>query len=296
MDIKDNYIKNLNNLSHLPEDDSSRLIRAAGIISDYIKKKYDLDLTVVGGLSVEVYSGGGYTTQDIDFVGVNHEKIMEGLVNLGFRRIGKDSVHDKLNIYVEVPSSVLEGSQERVINIETQDHYRLAIIGIDDILIDRLRALVQWDEKMQEEWIFLLLKNHFDEIDYSYIQDKLTDEENERFKQFLDLLKEENEYERMQFEFTLELDKRNVPYSVVDADEINIIAIPSKKDSYYGLSLSPIVMGYIYEEDNNGDETFYAIKADNLEFKELKRWLLSLPEDEIIKKEELVKALECIIN
>lgn len=69
---KEEYITALNNLADIPEEDSSRLIEAAGIISDYNKKVYDIDLIVVGGLAVEIYTDGGYMTQDIDFVGVNH--------------------------------------------------------------------------------------------------------------------------------------------------------------------------------------------------------------------------------
>jgi len=292
---KDEYIKSLNELADIPEEDSSRLIQAAGIISEYIKNAYDIDLIVVGGLSVEVYTGGGYMTQDIDFVGVNHEKIIKGLTDLGFRRLGKDSVHDDLNIYVEVPSSVLEGSEERVRQIVTDGKHNLFIIGIDDIIIDRLRALVQWDEKIQEEWIFLLIRNYIDELDLNYIKDKLTNTEKERFNHFLELVKEENDYARMQFELANELDKKHVPFSIVEAEELKIISIPSKSGSYYGLSLSPIVMGYTYEEDENGGDTFFAVKSESMKIDELLRWLQSLAEEDINKKNELIQTVEQVL-
>lgn len=221
---------------------------------------------------------------------------MEGLVDLGFSREGKDCVHEELNIYVEVPSSVLEGSEERVKKIEIQDKYSLYIIGIDDILIDRLRALVQWDEKMQEQWIFRLIKNYIEEIDFSYIQEKLTNEENERFNHFLELVKEENFYARMQLELTIELDKMHVPFSIVEAGELELISLPSKSGRYYGVSLYPIVMAYTYEEDENGDETFFALKPENMEIEELLEWIQSLPEDDINKKDELIKTLERIMK
>ncbi|SFK11009.1 hypothetical protein SAMN04488569_101030 [Marinilactibacillus piezotolerans] len=43
-------------------------LRTAGVISEYVKQKHNIDLVVVRGLSVEIYTEGGYSTQDIDFV------------------------------------------------------------------------------------------------------------------------------------------------------------------------------------------------------------------------------------
>lgn len=221
---------------------------------------------------------------------------MEGLVDLGFSREGKDCVHEELNIYVEVPSSVLEGSEERVKKIEIQDKYSLYIIGIDDILIDRLRALVQWDEKMQEQWIFRLIKNYIEEIDFPYVQEKLTNEENGRFNNFLESVMEESVYARMQFELIIELDKKHVPFSIVKAGQLELISLPSKSGRYYGVSLYPVVMAYTYEEDGNGDETFFALKPENMEIEELLEWIQLLPEDDINKKDELIITLERIMK
>ena len=105
-------------------------IRVAGVITDYVKKKHDIDLIVVGGLSVEFYTGGGYTTEDIDFVGPGHEEIMQCLVDLGFSRTGKDSVHERLQVYVEIPNSVLSGGDiNKIHKITTEDGFIVNLIG-----------------------------------------------------------------------------------------------------------------------------------------------------------------------
>ncbi|WP_208559041.1 DUF6036 family nucleotidyltransferase [Marinilactibacillus kalidii] len=290
------YIKELDKLKKIPEEDSKRLIQAAGIISDYVKRAYDIDLIVVGGLSVEVYTKGGYMTQDIDFIGVNHEKIMHALVDLGFKRVGKDSVHDELKIYVEVPDSVLEGSEERIKKVLVGNQYSLSLIGIDDIIIDRIRALVQWKEKRQEKWIFSLIRDYIKEIDLDYIRGKLLREENDRFNQFLDLLKEENLYALKQFELTKEFDNNNIPYSTIRIAELEIIAIPRIPVGYYGLSLSPILMGYTFEEDADGEETFFALNSKNMSKDELLNWLESIPKEEMINKKILIQLLKSVFE
>lgn len=291
---KEDYIEELYKLKEIPEENTERQKIAAGIIADYVKKAYGIDLVVVGGLSVEIYTDGGYMTQDIDYVGVNHEKIMQALVDLGFERVGKDSKNEDLRIYVEVPGSVLDGSEDRVQKVFVNDRYKLSVIGIDDILIDRLRALVSVNEYIQEKWIFRLMQKHFDTIDIAYIKSKLTDAEEDKFEEFLDLFKRENEYARKQFELTKELDELEVPYSSYKIDELEILSLPTSDGEHYGLSLFPIIMGYTYEEDDEGEDTFFTIKEEACTMEELVRWIESIPDNRLTRKKELLQALDNI--
>lgn len=248
----------------------------------------------MGGLSVEIYTGGGYTTQDIDYVGVNHEKIMQALVDLGFERVGKDSRNEELRIYVEVTGSVLDGSEDRIQKIHVNDRYKLSVIGIDDIIIDRLRALVSLDEYNQENWIFRLMQQHYDSIDIDYIKGKLTEAEEDKFDELLDLFKEENIYGRKQFELTKKLDKLKVPYSLYKIEELEILSFPTSDGEYFGLSLSPIIMGYTYEEDDEGEDTFFTIKEEACTMDELVQWIESIPNVRLTHKKELLQALDYI--
>ncbi|MFC6465219.1 hypothetical protein ACFP65_09610 [Marinilactibacillus sp. GCM10026970] len=128
--------------------------------------KYEIELIVVGGLSVEIYTDGGYTTQDIDFVGVGHEKVTTALKDLGFISHGKDSIHEELKIYVEIPDSVSKDSNSKYIKtMDTQDGFALSIIGIEDIIKDRIRALLYFKEYHQGKWIYLLIKIHLNDLD-----------------------------------------------------------------------------------------------------------------------------------
>lgn len=292
-----NYLTVLDELKSVPDTNTDKLIRVAGVITEYVKEAYDIDLIVVGGLSVEIYTEGGYTTQDIDFVGVNHEKIMQALSDLGFRREGRNSIHDELKIFVEVPDSVLKDADEHYIrNVTTEDGFELSVIGVEDIIKDRLVALVQWDEFMQDEWIYQLIQKHHSKLDIPYIRNTLDKAERELFDYFYDIVKEVDASEKRQFELILYLQREGIPYSLFELGKYVLIAFPAINGEYYGLSLSPIVMGYTYEEDVDGEDTFVAIRDSELRLSELRNWLNSISNKEVKNIDKIKDYLNELIN
>jgi len=295
---KERYVSVLDELKSVPDTNTDKLIRVAGVITEYVKESKNIDLIVVGGLSVEIYTEGGYTTQDIDFVGVNHEKIMKALSELGFRHEGRNSIHDELKVFVEVPSSVLKEADEKYIRtVTTEDGFELSVIGVEDIIKDRLVALVQWDEYMQDEWIYQLIKKYHDKIDISYIRDTLDEAERSMFNYFHDLIVEVTAKEKQQFELILHLQREGIPHSLFELGVYKIIALPAKSGNYYGLSLSPLVMGYTYEEeDGNGEDTFIAIQENELSVYELIEWLRFTPSEEIRHRDRLIAYLNVLSN
>ena len=222
-------------------------IRVAGVITDYVKKKHDIDLIVVGGLSVEFYTSGGYTTEDIDFVGPGHEEIMQCLVDLGFSRKGKDSVHERLQIYVEVPNSVLSGGDiNKIQKITTEDGFIVNLIGIEDIFCDRLRAVVHWKEEYQLPWLVELYISHYDEMDFEYIESVLTPAEKEYYDKFMRMMTEQEEaYSHHEF-FKQFLQKNGIIFSE-SADSIIWLYLKSEP---IGVRLYPFQNIYFYDEDD----------------------------------------------
>lgn len=87
------YKETLLALERLPLKD--RNLRAASIITSICAKKHPrIKPIVVGGLSMEYYTDGGYSTQDIDFVATGHESMMSALEDLGFIREGRHAYHE----------------------------------------------------------------------------------------------------------------------------------------------------------------------------------------------------------
>jgi len=277
------YTEMLEQLKDVPDKGEDKLIRVAGIIADYVKKKCGIQLTVVGGLSVEIYTEGGYTTQDIDFVGIGHDQVMEALTELGFARKGKDSIHDKLNVYVEIPGTTLEEADEKYVReVPTQDGLLLTVIGKEDIIKDRLRSYLHWNQLRDREWTYDLIKRHYDDIDMNYINDTLTDDEKDIFNELVDLAKKVNKEASRQEELLFHMDRHAIPYSLT---EENVIVLPTK-NSFIGFRLDPEIMAYRMDETEEEDTL---VELDqHIKLNDLIEWLNTQP---VVGKESLIDGI-----
>lgn len=156
-----------------------KLIHTAAIITELLLP-HGIRPIIVGGLSVEIYTLSGYTTQDIDFVLNGYDLAGEVLASLGFTKLGKDWVHADLGISVEIPSNYLEGDYDKITELPVADT-AVYVIGIEDIILDRLRAAVHWKSGESREWGYRMLLMYFEELDMEYIQGRFEHplEENE---------------------------------------------------------------------------------------------------------------------
>ncbi|MFE4587464.1 DUF6036 family nucleotidyltransferase, partial [Bacillus subtilis] len=149
------------------------MINTASVITKLLEAD-KIKPIIVGGLSVEIYTENDYTTRDIDFVSDGHAKIANTLMSLGFRKEGtKDFVHDEIEVSVEIPSSFLHGSYEKVVKMNVTDSLYVYVISIEDILLDRLRAATAWKSKEDSKWGFELLARNRDELDVDYLYENL---------------------------------------------------------------------------------------------------------------------------
>ncbi|WP_125764303.1 hypothetical protein [Companilactobacillus hulinensis] len=151
-----------------------RNIRMAGIINDYLHKKFDKYVIVTGGLSVEYYTQGNYTTQDIDFVTPSVDDLNEALLDLGFESIGKYWQYEKLEIFVElVSNNSFDGKSKTPTKFQTEDRLEVEFTDVADILLDRIRGIVYWNTKEYEYWSYQLLKEHRSSIEDDYMFSRL---------------------------------------------------------------------------------------------------------------------------
>ena len=92
-----------------------RMIEVVALLTERLKSDGILPI-IVGGLSVEIYTRGNYTTYDIHLIADGRIKIDEILVGeLGFKKEGRAWYHSNLEISIEIPSNYLEGSEDKVI-------------------------------------------------------------------------------------------------------------------------------------------------------------------------------------
>lgn len=107
--------------------------------------RQDAPPVLVGGAAVELYTGGAYTTGDLDFVGFVSPEVAELLRAEGFARAGRHWVHEDEQVFIELPSGALgEGEQAITVNFSDQE---VLIIAPEDLVIDRLAAWQFWNSE-----------------------------------------------------------------------------------------------------------------------------------------------------
>lgn len=135
---------------------------------------------IVGGQAVEFYTSGSYTTVDVDLVMIRTDIAKRLFELLGFElQDNKRHFYIKeLDMPIEIPHDRLEGSKEHVVKLTTPDGY-CYIIGVEDLILDRLRAATYWKDKRSEEWATYLLSIHFDQLNMEYIKEKAEEEDSD---------------------------------------------------------------------------------------------------------------------
>jgi len=132
-------------------------------------KKYNIRPVLVGGNALEFYTLGGYATGDIDLVLSDTIEADKFLSCYGFKKIDRMWVNEEFDLFVEFPSSNLrEGENDRVVQVKLgkKDIY---VIGVEDLIIDRLNAYVWWKSEDEGYWVKELLLLFKDKLDKKYL-------------------------------------------------------------------------------------------------------------------------------
>lgn len=126
---------------------------------------------IVGGFAVELYTLSSYSTEDVDLVLSRRDLANDVLLACGFVRKGKDWISKELQLVIEIPDDMLAGDVDRIMKLNLEDGSYVNVIGIEDLIIDRLCAGVHWKTKNDFEWARRLFLTHKDEIDIEYLKE-----------------------------------------------------------------------------------------------------------------------------
>lgn len=160
------HIELLEKASKMPDSWQRRLFVMA--ILTLALEKDGIRPIVVGGHAVEFYTLGGYATGDVDIIVPETGPVNSLLTAWGFSREGRHWYSEMLNIAIEVPASILAGDISRLTEVEI-DGLTVYLIGIEDIILDRLNAFVHWKSERDGEWAEEMLALHRDRIDRDYL-------------------------------------------------------------------------------------------------------------------------------
>ncbi|AFU98431.1 nucleotidyltransferase [Simiduia agarivorans] len=136
----------------------------AGIVAEHLAE-CGIEVVLVGGLAVEIYTENLYLTKDIDMVNTNYQptaKLHAAMELLGFYKQGRVYVNDSTAICVEFPSAPLSVGDELVKSTTKVlvNGRHIPILTIQDIVKDRLSAFIHWrDNQSLVQATALLIKN-----------------------------------------------------------------------------------------------------------------------------------------
>lgn len=111
---------------------------------------------VVGGLAVELYTAGGYSTSDIDMVTPYTSKVDCIMESLGFVKEGRHWLHTELDVFIEMPMPPLAGSSDKIVEMDVRG-LPVYVIGVEDLIMDRLRAFEHWKSEEDGRWATQLM-------------------------------------------------------------------------------------------------------------------------------------------
>ena len=164
----------LEKLKKMPENWQRRLFFMA-ILTRALEGE-NVQPIVVGEHAVEFYTLGGYATADIDIIVTDSPAVDRILKGCGFIKEGRHWYSEELDIAIEAPSSRLAGDSSRITVVEVEG-LPVYLIGIEDIIIDRLNAYVHWKSERDGEWAEEMLALHLDRIDGKYLRQKAMEED-----------------------------------------------------------------------------------------------------------------------
>ena len=125
---------------------------------------------LVGGLALSYYTREVYFTAAIDLAYVDRDALDAALRELDFVKKGRYWVHQGLDMAVEAPASELAGEDAPLETVELEGGLRCVVIGLEDLIIDRMNACRHWKSEVDCEMTELLIMRYRQELDWAYLE------------------------------------------------------------------------------------------------------------------------------
>lgn len=157
-------------LANEPDPARKRLI-ALGLLGDRLRED-GLEPVLVGGGAVEFYTAGGYTTKDMDLALPHGPKTEAAFADLGFAKEGRYWYREDLDLLFEARAPAgLPGETAPRTEVEIEG-LRVVVLGLEDLIIDRLRAWIHGTSDEDGRWARRLVLLYAERIDWDYLRQK----------------------------------------------------------------------------------------------------------------------------
>ena len=179
----------IDSLRNEPDPQRRRLI-ALGLLTALLEP-HDIEPILVGGGAVELYTAGGYATGDTDLALPSDPSVDAAFTVLGFRKEGRFWIREDLDLLFEAPAPAGLPGEDAPRTVLDVDGLRVVVIGIEDLILDRLRAWIHWKSDEDERWTRRLVALYADRLDWEYLANRTAAVEEEDCK--MRLLRQEFE-------------------------------------------------------------------------------------------------------
>ena len=154
------------------ESPLKKQLLTVSFVSHLLKEKGKETPIVIGGLALSYYSREVYFTADIDLAYSDRKALDEVLTEINFHKKGRYWVNEDLNLAIEVPAGVLVDEDAPLEIVEVGPGLQCQIIGIEDLIIDRMNACKHWKSQIDCEMAELLIVKYEEELDWAYLEKK----------------------------------------------------------------------------------------------------------------------------
>lgn len=155
----------------------SNELRKKMLLVGYLTEKLFKDgksIFLVGGQAVEAYTGGQFTTGDIDITTTDKEATEKVLAQMSFTREGMVWLNERLGLAVHIVGDYPTRS-EKVRKVDVGS-YRVHVIGVEELIIDRLKAAKFWKSERDSEQAVVLLNAFRRTVDIEYLRKRAREE------------------------------------------------------------------------------------------------------------------------
>ncbi len=156
------------------QDPLQRHMFVLGVITAALEP-HQVRPVLIGGAAIEFYTFGGYNTGDIDLAVADHLLLAGVMDKLGFERRGRVWYHPQVAETVESPASTLDEATAPLTIVQVQE-FRCHIIGVEDLIIDRLNGYVHWNWADDRRWATNLIALHRQDMDWEYVRQRAVTE------------------------------------------------------------------------------------------------------------------------
>jgi len=161
----------------------------AGFLSEELRKR-DIDVILVGGACVTIYSRNLYQSYDLDFIAYEDmKKVKLALEELGFYEKGGYFCHHKSDWFIEFVSSPVAVGNEIISEFELMQVQtgKIKMLRVEDSVKDRVAGYFYWQGLDQAITISLERKVDLKEVENWSIKEGFQKE----FQEFLNRLEKD---------------------------------------------------------------------------------------------------------